>query len=165
MNKKIFLTFLFLPILLFGESNSTKELAQWLKYNFTDGDIRVIAKHIQKIENELANLKNRVKNLEEGFSYQNNLVKSIVKKDEGSCAAKKSIRFKPTLFKLNSLSKIYSNHDKNSKIITTLPRDYKITSYIRYGKWLKISGHFPNKKWESFFDNAWIYEKNVNKIR
>jgi len=155
-----------------NDYNKTKELEGWLKFGFTNGDIAFIAEYISKIEYKNNILEKRIENLEKSIVQQNQIIKSLLRKNKKSKQPsikkttkkdQKVIKFKPSLFITKTIALLYDT--PNGKSYIKFPPNYKFTAYEKMGGWIRVSGHFPAKKWRKMKQNAWIKQDLVKKIR
>jgi len=58
---------------------------------------------------------------------------------------------------------LYDN--PNGKAIMKFKKDYKFTAYERSGNWIRVSGHFSQKRWQSMNQKVWVKEKFIEKIK
>jgi len=166
--KHIFITLFIFSVLSANDNNKTKELEGWLKFGFTNGDIAFIAEYISKIEHKNYVLEKRVTNLEKSLLKQNEIIKTLlVKKSKTkNISTKKNRRitkFKPSVFITKKFALLYNA--PNGKAYMNFPEKYKFTAYEKIGEWIRVSGHFPEKKWRKMKQNVWIKEDLVKKIK
>lgn len=151
-----------------SENNKTKELEGWLKFGFTNGDVSLIAEYINKIEQKNYILEKRITNLEKSVLEHNKIIKTFLveKKKKKKISFKKNTditKFKPSVFITKKVALLYDA--PNGKAYMNFPINYKFTAYEKSGEWIRVSGHFPNKKWRKMRQIAWIKEELVKKIR
>lgn len=72
-------------------------------------------------------------------------------------------RFTPSVFITKSKALLYEH--PNGKAIMEFKKRYKFTAYSKVDGWIKVSGHFPNRRWRAVKSTLWIKEKFVKKIR
>ena len=168
MLKYIFITMFTFLVLSANDYNKTKELEGWLKFGFTNRDIAFIAEYISKIENKNNILEKRIENLEKSLLKQNQIIKSILIKNNNKKTLvekenKKIIKFKPAVFITKKVALLYDM--PNGKSYMKFPSNYKFTAYEKVGEWIKVSGHFPDKKWRKIKQSAWIKQNLVKEIK
>ena len=168
MFRYIFMTIFIFSILSANDNDKIKELESWLRFGFTNGDVAFIAEYISEIEHKNYILEKRITNLENGLIEQNRMINTLLmKKNEAKKTpakkTKKITRFKPSLFITKTVALIYDA--PNGKSNMKFPPNYKFTAFERTGEWIRVSGHFPFKKWKKIKKSAWIKEKLVRKIR
>jgi len=167
LKKYIFIA-MFTVLSLLADTNKTKELEGWLKFGFTNGDIAFIAEYIRKIEIKNSILEKRIANLEKSILKQNQIIKSLLTKNIKSKKQsikkdQKAIKFKPAVFITKNIALLYDM--PNGKSYMKFPPNYKFTAYEKIGGWIRVSGHFPAKKWRKMQQSAWIKQDLVKKIR
>jgi len=163
--KKLFL--LLFTIYLSAEYNNSKALAEWLQYGFTEADLATIYQNIKKIEDDDKMLYQRIAILEKNLLNQSNIVKALLLKRDHSKRVQDHYshrieRFKPSLFITVKKAPLYDR--PNHRIVMTFPKRYKFTSFIRKGPWIRVTGHFPKKRWEEMKKSLWIREDLIKKI-
>ena len=168
MFKQIFITLFIFSVLSANDTNKTKELEGWLKFGFTNGDIAFIAEYISKIEHKNYILEKRITNLEKSLLKQNKIIKTLlIKKSKikklSTKKDKKITKFKPSVFITKKSALLHET--PNGKAYMNFPKNYKFTAYEKVGEWIRVSGHFPNKKWRKMKQNAWLKQDLVKKIR
>jgi len=176
-----------------SDHNKTKELENWLRFGFTNGDISFIVEYIQKIEKDNYYLQKRLGNVEKSLLEQNKIIKALLlnakdKKTEPKTAektepkkqkivhkkakppkkteTKKPIQIEPTYTK-PTIYKALSNciiYDKPfGDEIIELKEDLLFTSNIMYEEWIKATGYFPKGKWQKIKDSWWLKKECVKK--
>lgn len=159
-----------LSTLLLADDNRTKELEEWLKFGFTNGDVVFIAEYISKIEHKNYILEKRITNLEKSLLKQNEIIKTLLVKkcktkkiSSNNKKYKKTTKFKPSVFITKKFALLYDK--PNGKAFMNFPANYKFTAYERVGEWIRVSGHFPDKKWRKTEQNIWIKQSLIKKIK
>ena len=171
MRYLLFLIFAF--SLLYSNHNKTKELENWLKLGFTNGDISFIVNYLQELEKKNMLLEKRVSNLESTLLEQNKILKNLllakkskIKKDQlvkKRDSKTKIEKFKPSVFITIEKALLYDK--PNGKALMEFKKGYKFTAYLKSNGFIKVSGHFPNKRWRSVKRTLWIKEELVKKIK
>ena len=117
--------------------------------------------------------KKRVSSLESTFLEQNKIIKNLlitkkskIKKDQQAKkrdSKTKIVKFKPSVFTTIEKALLYDK--PNGKALMEFKKGYKFTAYLKSNGFIKVSGHFPNKRWRSANQTLWIKEKLVKKIK
>ena len=174
-----------------SDRNESKELEEWLKYNFTHHDIETIAKYIRKLQRKTLQLQRRMAYLEQSVHEMESVVQvlareSLERKTEKTPPLKQTdkatsphttplavplpkknetktlTRFKPAVFEVRTTAKLYDR--PGGEAVRDAKAGYRFTAFLRRGGWIRISGHFPHGRWEDIDRELWVRETDITKI-
>ncbi|GEM_PF-2866069 len=159
-----------LVTLSFGADGSGRALESSFVCRYTEADIAKLEARIAQLEANQRAIVARIKQLERLLVTHDKVLKTLWKErntaQKGVPAPADSnatTRFKPTLFQTKAALTYYDK--PGGRALGQLPEGYRLTAYLKKGGWIRISGHFPHKKWEDFGQEAWVRQEALKKIR